>query len=230
MTKAPSVFGCNFLCGCILLLGLVSDHLAAQTSEMIVMRTSGEQAFENYRANFVDPENYADYGFRTYDEVARATLGTPLPITFITLPDLRAFLDGTKVRLVLKDAEKAWFPVIVDGEVRAKLELVRRDSTWTPGEFGTAKTAAAFGRATAGLTAKLETASVAQPRDISLVRIPALNCMFILIESQSGEFLVPVTAGSQFQLVDGTLYPAQDVMPKLRDYANAVVDPKKVRG
>ncbi len=213
--------------GCLLIV-LFPDSMQPQPQVATQIVESAGQALKTYTSGYLKPDNYARFGFRSLEEAARARLGNPLPIALITLNDLKAYKPGTGARQLLKDARALWFPVMVGDEVRAKLEMVQKDSRWTAGEFGGARTAPNVGRAAAGLTDRLAAMNIKAVEKLSLVRVPALNAAFLLVESPSGEHMVPATTGVQkFGLEEGRIYTAGEVLIRLSEFAQKV-DEKKV--
>lgn len=185
------------------------------------------QALKTYTERFADEKNASRFGFRSASEAAGASLGEPLPVALLTLADLKQYGAGATARSMVKDAQTLWFPVMVGNEVRAKLEMVRRNGNWSPGEFGSARTAARIGTVRSELPERMGRMNL-KAESITLVRVPALNAAFLLIQSPSGEYMTPAAGGTgKYGLETGTLYRSSEVLATLSKVA-AEVDPKKV--
>ncbi len=214
------------LAGCLLVVAFPAAiygqaQMEAQANE------SAQQALKTYTTRFIKPDNVSKFGFKSVDEAGGARLGAPLPVLLLTLSDLKAYKTGATARQMAKDAKALWYPVLVGNEVRAKLEMVQKDSRWVPGEFGGAKTAAHLGTVTRDLTQKLSALNLGSVQRQSLVRVPALNVAFLLLETASGEHMIAATTGMQkLGLEPGRVYPAAEVLTHLSDFAQKVDDKK----
>jgi hypothetical protein len=66
-----------------------------------------------------------------------------------------------------------------------------------------------------------------EPQEPLLVKIPSLHAVFLYVESPRGEFLVPAMPQPQrFNLQDAQIYPADDVLAKLSEFAQEIDEDK----
>jgi len=213
-----------------LALAVGLNAMLAQPNQRRVATTPGvaaqdltelaQKALRTYTTRLVNDRNYASLGFRSLGEANAATLGSPQTVTLIGLADLKGYTPGTPAKAVLRDARAVWFPVLVGGQTRTKLEMVQSGGRWVPGEFGAAQTAQQIGRVVSELPNKLAAARIKLPEKLVLVKVPSLMATFIYVDSESGEFLVPAMLSPERLAVEqGRPYPAQELLLKLKEAA-----------
>lgn len=79
------------------------------------------------------------------------------------------------------------------------------------------------------MPAALEAKNIKAPYKTFLLEIPVLMATFINIESPQGDFLVPAMAQPErYNLENGQLYPADELLSKLSEYAKEI-DEKLIR-
>lgn len=188
-----------------------------------------QEALKVYTTKLVNDRNYGSLGFRSLGEARAATLGSPQPVMLIGLTDLKGYSPGAPPKGLLRDARALWFPVLVGGQTRTKLEMVQVGSRWVAGEFGSAQSAQQMARVMAELPEKLAAARIKPPGTFTLVKVPALMAIFIYLDTESGEYLAPAMLyPERLGLEQGRLYPAQELLLKLKEAAKDI-DEKKVR-
>ena len=120
---------------------------------------------------------------------------------------------------MLTDTRSVWFPVLVGGEVRAKLELTEKDGKWLAGEFGRPRTAQEIMRVRGTLPAG----------GIAFVRIPAIFVQMFLVTTASGDSFVPVRRdGLPEGFEPGKIYAADALLVPLATRVRGL-DEKTVR-
>jgi hypothetical protein len=183
-------------------------------------RAFANQSLHNYVTAAVTEANASRLGFKTLGEAQSAHLGEPVPVLLIGLNDLKAFQPGTKIGAMLKDIRTLWFPVLVNGEVRSKLEISEVNGKWLAGEFGRPGTAKSLSGVREDLPKILETVKAPSASSPVLVRIPALHAQLFYESGPGGDFLVPAQAGGLPEGVEvGKAYPAEALLAKFAEMA-----------
>jgi hypothetical protein len=214
------VLGCSLI---VLLASMAYSQRKMQESEI----EFAQESLKMYVENVLDEENFANFGFKSLQEAQVARVGDPYRVMFIGLQDLKAYKPGTGARPLLRDAKTLWFPVMVEGETRTKLEIVEKDGKWIAGEFGGIGTVQKATMARAQLPKLLESKEVKEPQEPVLVKIPALHAMFLYVESPRGEFLVPAMFQPQrFELQEAQIYTADEALSKLSEFAQEIDENK----
>lgn len=187
-----------------------------------------QKSLEGYVNNVLSEKNFAKFNFKTLGEAKMARLGTPYKVMYIGLSPLKAYKAGTGLRPILTDAKTLWFPVMVEGKVRTKLEIVEKEGKWIAGEFGGIRVVREIAIVRDQVPSLLESKGLREPYEVILVKIPALYAVFFYVESSRGEYLIPAMAQPQrYKLQNGKMYAADEVLSKLRDIAKEI-DEKKV--
>ena len=205
---------------------LESSQSAAQFIEgqaLVQAREVAAQSLRNYVAGVVKEDNAARLGFKTLAEAQTAQLGEPIPVFFIRLTDLKAYRAGSGAGSVLTNARTLWFPVLVNGEVRSKLEISEVHGKWVAGEFGRPATARDVSGVHGELPTILQKVALPAGARVTLVRIPALHVQAFYASGTSGDFFVPVRQEGLPDSVEvGKAYPADALLVRLAVAAKAV--------
>lgn len=189
------------------------------------VKAFAQTALEAYVKNVLTKVNVGKYGFRTVEEAGASSLGEPLPLKTIELKDLKAYRPGAGLKSLPADVTTTWYPVLVNNEVRAKLEIIERSGKLLSGGFGAANEAKRLSAVRQRIPDQLRAINVPGPGTMSIVKIPALKAMFIHFESAGGDFLVPAMYSPQrFNMKNGELYPADEVLSRLREYSKDLPD------
>jgi hypothetical protein len=217
-----AVLGCSLA---LLLANMVYSQKTMQEQEI----EFAQESLEAYVKYVLNERNFANFGFKSLDEAQAARVGDPYQVMFVGLKDLKAYKSGTGAKPLLRDAKTLYFPVMVEGETRTKLEIVEKDGKWIAGEFGGIRTVQKATMAQDQLPMLLESKGIEEPHKPILVKIPALHAMFMYVESPQGEFLVPTMVQPQrFKLQDARIYSADDVLARLSEFAQEI-DENKIR-
>lgn len=151
-----------------------------------------QEALELYIDNFVTEENFGNYGFEDYKEAQAAQVAAPYPVSFIGLEDLKGYESGAGAMKMLQEVGIYWYPVTANGETRTKLEMVKVDGAWIPGEFGGTATVQATMGAQSALERFLKAEGLeVEEEGVMLVKIPILNAAFLYFQSSDREYFVP---------------------------------------
>jgi hypothetical protein len=113
-------------------------------------------------------------GLRSAEEAAAATLGEPLPIREVGFDRLLAYTAGSDPETVFGGPPEVAFPVLVRGEVRSSITLVRKDAGWAVTSFGEPERAAEIGRVRDALQREAGGAA-----SYALVTVPAFQVAFV---------------------------------------------------
>jgi hypothetical protein len=186
------------------------------------------RSLQHYIRTIISEENYMRFGFKNYGEAQRAQLGEPYWVMIIGLRDLKSYQQGTGTRGILINIKTIWFPVMVEGKVRTKMEMVNKAGRWIAGEFGRIKIVKEIISTKNKLPALLRSKGIRRPYSITLLKIPALYAVFFHIDSSRGEFLVPAMIQPQrYNIRNAHIYTADKVLEKLKEFAQKI-DEKKV--
>lgn len=96
----------------------------------------------------IPPSEAENYGFDGAGELARATLGEPIPHFTIEPSALAGWQPGTPAGALMKPTGLWYFPVLVRKEIRAFLLVDRMDGTWRAVSLGMAPLARSWGQVT----------------------------------------------------------------------------------
>ncbi|HDO22854.1 MAG TPA: hypothetical protein ENG86_08420 [Nitrospirae bacterium] len=138
-------------------------------------------------------------------------------------------MPGTGAKSLMKDAKTLWFPVVVSGETQTKLEMVEKKGKWIPGEFGGLGPVQKVVANQKQLPELLEPIKTGAPYTLKLLKIPELYAVFLYVEGLQKEYLIPAMVQPQrFQLKNGKLYTADEVLSKLSEYAKKIAPDKVI--
>lgn len=212
--------------GLSLIILLPSIVCSQEIIEKRVMQFS-QKALKSYVNNVVNEKNFAKFGFKSLKEGQVARLGDPYRVMYIGLKNLKTYKAGTGVKPLLIDAKTLWFPVMVEGQTRTKLEIVEKDGKWISGEFGGIRTVQEICMVKNQLPMLFQLKEIKSPSKPILVKIPALYAMFLYVESPSGELFIPAMIQPQrFTFQNGEIYAAGEVLSKLREFAREIDENK----
>lgn len=187
-----------------------------------------QKALEGYSKKVINKKNFAKFGFKSFKEAQVARVGDPYRVMFFGLKNLRTYEPGTGVKPLLIDPNTLWFPVVVEGKTRTRLEVIQRDGKLIAGAFGGIRTVKKVTGVKNQLPKLLKSKKIKKTKQPMLIKIPPLYAMFLYIESPKGEFLIPTMIQPQrYKLKNGQMYIADEVLTKLREVARKI-DPKKV--
>lgn len=211
---------------CLAFLAVAPARSTAQFlggQELEQARTFAGRALDGYVTAAVRDENAPRLGFKDAKEARAARLGDPLPVLFVGLAELKAYRPGTGAGTVLSNMRTLWFPVLVNGEVRSKLEITEIHGKWTAGEFGRPSSARQLMRVKGELPRALQGLSAPPDAKVALVRIPSLDVELFYVSGAGGELFVPIRGQAlPPELEPGKAYPADAVLSRLAAAARTV--------
>ena len=182
------------------------DPQSAATASLAVFR------------KLVNNQNYRDLGFESAEEVGSATLGTPIPVAFVRLDQLREYAEGTDLNNILSQSNTMNFPVMVRDQVRSSVVVEQVSGKWKMGALGNgalAKQVAALrpGQAASG-------GSTQQ----ALVHFGALGIYFLGERTDNKWMLKPLSDDPDRDFAAGKAVPAEEVFRRLAPIAKALND------
>ena len=163
----------------------------------------------------VNSKNFRQMGFESVEEVKSAALEVPLKEYIVLLDPLRKYEPSTDPRTLLSDTGQVTYPVGVGGRVRSSLTLSNVKGEWKPVSFGDANLHKLFAKIrdenarTAGL----------QKTDYFIVRIPALNLVFLGYEKEDRLVFVPILDNSAYGFRAGGSIQARGAFLAVREAA-----------
>ncbi len=120
--------------------------------------SSGLESATRYLIAAVNQRNYADFGFRSFDEVARASLGQPIRLH---RANLRSFNKDSNPAKFLVNTNEWIYPVLAGKEVRCEVILAQRSGKWIVISLGDSKLAPVLFRARENLQRERDLPSTA---------------------------------------------------------------------
>ncbi len=166
--------------------------------------------------------NYATYGFKSVDGLSRATLGIPyvgysfdllnVPESASLKGDIRDYLDG---------GVQITFPVLVDNEMHASMEVEFRDGKWQDGPWSSYTP-----KMIVGLQERLVAKGITERLD--QVNFGFVQTIFGMIDYNGQTMLIPLQdAGNYFPELDFSsdrMYTLDEVLPLVRVQAQHMVE------
>lgn len=187
-----------------------------------------QKSLSNYVIDTLTETNSAKFNFRNLGEAKTAQLGDPFKVMFIGLDSLKNYKAGTGIKPIMIDAQTLWFPVMVGTEIRTKMEVVNKEGRLVAGEFGGTRRVLEIAKVQNQLSKLMEVKGIERPYKSMLLKIPALNAEFLFIDSSKGEILLSAMIQPQrYNLENGRIYDADEVLLKLKEFAKRI-EGKKV--
>jgi hypothetical protein len=163
-----------------------AERLEASVKEMVSeSRSAAAEALEQLEF-LATKENFKSLGFDALDEVKRAELGPPLPVIIVKLDELRDFKEGDDPFRILHPIGKVVYMVNVNGETRCGVEVEKQDDKWEVAAVGITGPAREYVNA---IKAHIEND---QPRTFFIIKVPALNQIYLAYQTERGARLVSV--------------------------------------
>jgi hypothetical protein len=181
------------------------------------------QTFLNqYLKDVINGQNCPAFGFVNYGETRLARVGEPYPVMLVKLNDLKNYQQGSGLRSLWVPTGKWWFPVLVKGQGRTKMEVLERNGEYLAGEFGGTRTAREILKVISQLPKIFPTEQMA-PTDIRLVVIPALKVNFFFVAGTQVEYLIACTVRpGRYDLQNGTPQDPEALLTALKSYAGEI--------
>ena len=210
--------------GMVLILnpGGASSNRDMQTSSKD-LDAFANAALQEYVRIFVTEENYAKYGFRTYKHALEASVGDPLSEMMIPLEQVKSYEAGLEVSKILTDIQVYWFPVISEGMVHTKLQVLEREGEYIAGEFGGTRKVQIIADMQNRLPDLLKRERLSFEEPPLLVRVPALRATFLYLEYREAGYFVPAMINPELlSLENGVIYRSEEVLSRLSKFAQSI--------
>jgi hypothetical protein len=219
MKTLSLLFVCFLLCA---ICGVSWGQLTSGGPE----KEFAQKSLSAYVQDIVNEQNLAKFGFKTMKEAQSAQVGDPIPVMLIGLKDLKK-AEARTLKSLLIDSKVIWFPVLVNGEVRASIEIVQIENEWHAGEFGNIKSARVLADVRTELPKLLDAQGIKAPYKLVLLKVPVLTANFLLVDTREGQYLIPAAAQPhRLSLENGKVYNADDVLVKLKEAAKEIKEDK----
>jgi hypothetical protein len=163
------------------------------------------------------PANYKSLGFETMAEVSEAVLGSPIRVFMVRLDHLKGYRAGQNPDSLLVALDEVVFPVNIRDQARSALSLEKVGAIWRPRALGDAPLI----KKVAPIRENLARTFGLDQAGISLVKIPALNYVFLGYRSQDRLFLALIYGPIRPRLRVGESLPAATVFEMLLPEAQA---------
>jgi hypothetical protein len=207
------------LSACCVFCGYPAATAQNEMGKASFARTS----LDNYINNALSPQNIGNFGFKNMGDARKAELGTGIQMLGLELKEVKNYREGNTIATLKADTETTWFPVTVSGEVVAKLEILEKEGKMIPGDFGAAAQAQRIADAIASTSGTLVAKGIGVSGALKILRVSYMKADFIYVSGDQGEYLVPaMPLPGRFELVNGKMYPAAEVMALMKKYAQQI--------
>jgi hypothetical protein len=153
--------------------------------------------------SLVQQDNFQGLGFSSVDQVRSAQLGTPMSLFSVRLDTLTAYQGSGDPSILLQDAHKTIYPVMVDQQVVSSVAVTQRGDGWRATDFGNS-----------ALTRALM--AHRQSQGDFAVWVPALKIYFTARGTGNALTLTPIMDDPRFDLKSGDGIPASNVFAALQ--------------
>jgi len=191
---------------------------AAQRQETFGDAQSAATASLAVFRKLVNNQNYRDLGFESVEEAASATLGTPIPVVFVRLDQLREYREGTDLNSILSQSNQMNFPVMVRDQVRSSVVVDQADGKWKIGTLGNGALAKQLAALRPGQPAPGGSTQQA------LVHFGALAIYFLGERTDNKWMLKSLSDNPDLNLGAGKAVPAEEVFTRVAPIAKALHD------
>lgn len=138
--------------------------------------------------NLITPENYRRMGFESPEEINNAKIDPPLKDFMVRLDHLKAFSPGSDPNYLLVSTGQQIFPISVNNEVRSSMILKQSIIFWKAVSYGSPNLIRQITN-----TVNESIRRTGMPRSAYfVVRIPAMNLIFLGYRTNIELFLVPM--------------------------------------
>lgn len=219
-----TMIGKTIVLACLALLGPLSACAQPDPTPQPTSATPEDAAKGALPAlvRLVDENNYKGLGFSSVDEVKRATIGDPLPVSMVRQDELARFVPGTDPMSLVHQTPRTLVPVLVDGQVRSSIFV------HATGREG-AVTVAGFGES--ALIQSLEKArreSMAQTKrpaaSYFAVHVPVVTMYLVGYREQNRLMLIVPMTDPRFDIEAGQVIAASDLFVRFVPEARRVLD------
>jgi hypothetical protein len=202
---------CSIL-GILLALNLpLAARADTPPSEVLAAAQSGLPVF----LQSISRADITQFGFKSSQELAAATLGEPYQVFILTPNAIKAYQPGMRLSSLLTMLNRWEFPVMVGGEPRTILTVELMRGKWEAVGIGGLDLPKNLQSARMKLPALAATKTTGS-YTTKLVQVLQVNASFIAVESSEGDYLVPTLGRQQsLGLENLKVYTLDEVMPAL---------------
>jgi len=161
-------------------------------------------------------EDLEHYGFKSEEELRVATLGEPYRVYTIVPKRLASYKEGTKLSALIAETNSWYFPVIVEDEARTILTVSLLEGRWQAVDIGGLALPRQLQMLSARLPTILREKGISGGYSTKFVRVFQLYANFLAVDSDKGEFLVPLLLDPDSLGVQNYVpYTPGEVIPQL---------------
>lgn len=200
------------LLGVLLALSLpLAARADSPPSEVLAAAQTGLPVF----LKSVSMADVTEFGFRSLQELAGATLGEPYQVYMLTPDALKSYQSGARLTSLLSKLNRWEFPVLIGGEPRTMLTVELMRGKWEAVSMGGLDLPRNLDSARKALPA-LAATKKAGGYSTKLVQVVQVHASFVALESADGDYLVPIMTRPQtIGLENLKIYALDEVMPGL---------------
>lgn len=169
------------------------------------------------------------YGIKSAEEVQSATLGGAYLLYAIgDLTQLANYSQKQKVSFLITPEQTWYFGVLINSEPRVDLNVSWHEGCWQTVGIG-GSWSKEMHALESDLPKLLKEKGVVGVYSFKLVKIPPMNAVFVLAESEDKEFIVPLTPTGWFGLEEKKLYPAEEAMFNFAREARRILEEENIK-
>ena len=186
---------------------IMISQLNAQDDNTRELKTQAVKALESF-SKIVSKTNYKTLGFENAGEISKASLGVPIRVFMIRLDHLKEYKRENDPSELLVGGDYYIYPVLVGNKVRSAIDMEKSGKTWKATGYGGSNLI----KTITGIRSRVSEKTRVDKSKFFLVRIPALNQIFIGFGSGSKLMLTPRVDIPEYKFKEGEPIPAKDVM------------------
>lgn len=169
-------------------------------------------------SKLVTKENYKQMGFESSEEVLMAKLGQPLQDFMVRLDQLKEYQPASDPDKLLSGGNQVVYPLLVTEQVRSSITIGEINGNWKAVSFGSPK----FIKLSNTILTKSAEVTGISPSSYFVVRVPALNLVFLGYRIDNKLMLVPLLDAPHFGFKAGVSMEANEVfttiLPAAREH------------
>lgn len=210
-------------------LPLAETPLSVKTPKFEIPPTEVQRAAEEGLPEFLRGLAYDEiaresYGIKSFEEAQSATLGRGYPLYTVGDPtQLANYSQGQRASVLITPTQTWYFAVLTNDEPHVDLNVSWHEGRWQAVGIGGSRSKEMYelGRTLPDL---LKEKAVVGDCSLKLVGIFPMNAVFVLVEFEDKEFIVPLTPTGWFDLEEKKLYPAEEAMLNFAKEAERILE------
>lgn len=140
-----------------------------------------KQALENLKV-IVNENNFRRFGLDAPSQILTATIAPPFSIQQVRFDRLRSFSPQKSVKSLLSEGEEYLFPIIVNGQPRLAIRVVKREAVWSAAEIGNTTQI----KQIYASMEELDDSTVKNNSEYTLVKVPDLDVEYLSRTGNNG--------------------------------------------